>query len=89
MKALPLRDIDRIEADFDIDLVDGTGTDEQWPPYDTYTFDQTPKDPPSGIRTETREVARRLAVLLRDTVGYLGGFNVDGVSDGAGGSDRA
>lgn len=36
-------------------------------------------DPPPEVREEMREVARRVAMHLRDSVGYLGGFSVDGV----------
>ncbi|MFO7548027.1 MAG: hypothetical protein R6X29_03995 [Acidimicrobiia bacterium] len=36
-------------------------------------------DPPADIRQSMREAARRVAVLLRDRVGYRGGFSVDGV----------
>ncbi|MDQ1617043.1 MAG: hypothetical protein QOJ60_2982 [Actinomycetota bacterium] len=41
-------------------------------------------DPPDADREAMRDVARRTAVHLRDTVGYRGGFSVDGVltSDG-------
>jgi hypothetical protein len=41
-------------------------------------------DPLPEIRESMREVARRVAVLLRDRVGYLGGFSVDGVLVGEG-----
>ena len=41
-------------------------------------------EPPDGVRDEMREAVRRVAEVLRDRVGYLGAFGIDGVctSDG-------
>ena len=49
------------------------------PPAFVYAGISTYWDPPDPDREEMREVARRVAVRLRDGHGYRGGFGVDGV----------